>query len=343
MRLRPVCISLVIGSAAFLFSTQLLYCSNVIAADLRSTAARAATVSRDVSNRRDERTPQNVSVLHNVSTITTTVRIPVRIDSKGNLDSSQGTRDQRQSDLLAKLLSSAPSSDSPNSTPGIDAERAANSNLNLYEVIAASFIRGHQFDQESLKNLDTTEVVLGPQSHQNVFHLSQGNVLFAPKKDIEVLTNLGSIHIGAGSVVCVMKPSQETVSVYDLDDGANKKVTIHLADELLTLSPGKQLVVTNQSKQFSEVNPSPRIHYRKATRTTMASGLHVHSAQFSIPAAVLTIKPLRSMLLSNDIHDRKLTNRLLKDVVILEDLFNDPEPYRMCENPLMNKISTNVH
>jgi hypothetical protein len=314
--------------------------------DPRSTPTRTDAVVATASNTRaaDERNLSHASAVHNVSTVTTTVRFPVRVDTRLDGTSTEVHDQQRTDSIVRKLLGSAPGSDSPDGTPGVESERAAASNLNLYEVIAASFIRSHQFDKERLKDLDTTEVVMGPQSHQNVFHLTHGNVLFAPKRDIEVLTDLGNIHIAAGSVVCVMKPTDGTVSIYDLDDSGKKRVAIQLANELLTLVPGKQLIITNQqAKQFSEVNPSPHIHFRKAVQTTTQSGLKVHTVEFSIPAAILTLKPLRKMLLSGDPADRKLTNRLIKTVVILEDLFTDSEPYRMCETPLVNKISSNTH
>ncbi len=254
--------------------------------------------------------------------------------------------EMRADPLLRELLKSAASTDSPYGTQGFD-QRAAESNLDIAENLAASFIRQDKFDVDQLNGIEAKEcIVLGPKSHENIVDLTQGNALFAPSKDIIVLTNLGEISIGAGSFVCVLKPEPGVVAVYDLHDGKDKKVTVKTKGETLSLVPGKQIILSNRSEkelEFEKINPARRIAYRKLESRNLPSGTKIYAGEFSIPSAMLYVKPLRTLLLSDKKEDRKLADCLLKNFVIMEDVFgSEGEPYKMPRPFELTRISANV-
>ncbi len=258
------------------------------------------------------------------------------------------TDEMRNDGMLRELfkLQSAVSADNPFSAAGIENERAGDINLAIAENLAASVIRKHSFDTEELDDLDKEYIVLGPNSHQNFFDLTSGNALFEPKKNIIVSTNLGEISIGAGSIVCILKPEPGVVSIYDLHDASGKNVCIKIGTEILTLSPGKQITLSNQTKEeleFEKITPARRIAYRKLQQSSLQSGTKVYSSEFSIPSAMLHIKPLQMMLLSDNKDDRKIADELIKDFVILDDLSAGSEQYKMPTKPEFTKISTKLN
>jgi len=296
------------------------------------SSSNSSKTPKPASQPKDRRT--DVTGLHKDSTQVATLQLYGKVETL------------RADPLLSALLKSAPSSDSPYSVQNIEAEKAAQSNLDVAENLAASLIRQDKFDAEHLAGMERDCIVLGPKSHQNIVDLSQGNALFAPAKNIVVLTDLGEISIAAGSIVCVLKPEPGMVSVYDLHDQGEKRVAIKTADESLTLAPGKQIILSNKTKEeleFEKITPAHRIAYRNLEHRVLPSGTKVYASEFSIPSAILYLKPLRQVLLSDNKEDRKLADHLLKNFVILEDVLgNDSEPYKMPRPQGLTRISANV-
>ncbi len=255
--------------------------------------------------------------------------------------------DLKSDSLFRHLLRQAVGADSPDSNPDAQQRTAAELNLDINETMTASLIRKDKFDLDQMADIEDINeghIVLGNLTKDNIFHLSSGNALFLPKRDIIVLTDLGEIHISAGSMVGILKPAPDIVSIYDLEDGGGKKVSIKVDNELLTLSPGKHMVLSKQVDEFEKVNPAHRIAYRRLEHKTLPDGIHVYTTEFSISSAVLHIKPLQNILLSDDKEDRKLTSRILKNFVILEDVFGGTEPYKMPASIVAPvKISTNLN
>lgn len=298
---------------------------------MTSTQTSTSVVTKETSDRRSDSTG-----LHKASIGVTTLHIYTKAD-------------QLRTDALFRellRLQSAVSADSPFSAAGNENERAGDSNIDLAENLAVSVIRKHNFDNEELADLDKECIVLGPHSHQNIFDLTKGNALFEPRKNIVVTTDLGEISIGAGSIVCILKPEPGVISIYDLHDDGGKRVSVKIGSEILTLSPGKQVTLSNQTKQelaFEKITPGRRIAYRKLQQRDLESGTKVYSSEFSIPSAMLHIRPLQRMLLSDNKDDRKIADQLIKNFVILDDLFNESEPYKMPIRPELTKISERLN
>ncbi len=281
-----------------------------------------ATVTKTAEQKIEDNRRKGVSGLHQTSTFTATIR-PI-----------QHILDQ----LLTHQLKdeSAPVSDSPDNTPdGNDNGQAARSNLNLVEQVGASLIRQCRFDRELLGKMELIDCATGPQSGGNIFDLASGNVIFAPCDDVNVLFGLGEMKIAAGSMVCIMKPNSNVVAIYDLDDRSDKRVRIKTASETIVLWPGRQVVLTDQPGKFDTINPGRRISYRGLRQRVIKETVTVYSAEFSISAAVLTIKPLSEMLFSDQKADLKSIGQILKDKVILDDVISNNDPFKFSvEEPL---------
>jgi hypothetical protein len=254
---------------------------------------------------------------HRASTAVATLRVYTKVS------------DLKSDSLIRNLLKSAVSADSPDNNPDANSRTAAALNLDVNETMAANLFRQDKFDLDQLEDMDKANIILGNLTHDNMIHLAKGNALFAPKKDIIVITELAKIHIGAGSMVGVLRPNPDTISVYDFEDGGSKKVTITVGNESLPLAPGKNLILSKEADEFEKINPAHRIAYRKLETKKLKSGFYVYTTEFSISSAVLHVKPLQNILLSSDPADRKIADRLLKNYVILEDVFSSNEPYRM--------------
>jgi hypothetical protein len=319
-------------------------CSLAVQADSKSVrvtpAAKADSKSTSKSDNsstdtgsRDRRTDS--TGLHKASVGVATLGIYNKVDQL------------RMDPFTAALINkSAVGADSPFGTQDFASERAGLANIDIAENFAASLIRADRFNLEQLSGIDQDGIVIGSNCHDNVIDLSKGNAIFAPHKDILVLTDLAEISIKAGSLVCVFKPEPGVVAVYDLHDSGSKKITIKTKDEILSLLPGKEIILSNRSKaeaEFEKINPAHKIAYRKLEQRDLPSGTKVYSTEFSIPSAFLYVKPLREILLSDNKEDRKIADHLLKNFVILEDVFgNEAEPYKMPRPLEMNRISSNV-
>ena len=287
-----------------------------------NTHTSSPTTQRDTSTVHDR--SHDVTGLHQTSTITVTVRVPTSLDSAR---------------LILHRLRSALGSDSPDDRPDMQDELAATSNIDIAETIAASLIQETKFDNEDLKKIDRSNIIIGNQSRQNKLHLTSGNALFTPNRDITVLTEIGEIDIARGSTVFIMKSASGLVSVYDLHDTGNSKVVIRAGNNRLKLSPGMQITLCNSLDQFKQANLGYLIPHRKLQREVLSAGLNVYSGGFSIQCAIVRIQPLRNRLLSADKSNYKETNRLLKDFVILRDLSQGSPPFEIPNKVTPTKIS----
>ncbi len=235
-----------------------------------------------------------------------------------NLNCSSAQAGEGRVHSLMKCLSSA---------------RLSAANAGTEETIPASLIKEDSFDANQLDSIDLTHVIPGPLSQENLFHLSSGNALFTPKKDIAVLTALGKVNIGAGSIVCILKPEPGAISIYNLHAGNNNKVNIEIGQKSFALAPGMQATICYQVCEFGNINPAKRIAYRNLRERDLPAGIRLYSAEFSIPSAMSHIRPLQILLASNSKEDIKLADQLVKDSIVLDDLYNTAEPYSVAADP----------
>jgi len=206
-------------------------------------------------------------------------------------------------------------------------------NTGSEEVIATSLIREDNFESDKLESIDLRHVGCGSLSQENTFHLTHGNALFTPKKDIVVLTAFGKIHIGSGSVVCILKPEAGVVSIYNLHSGNGKKVSLEIGQQSFALFPSVQATLCYQICDFASINPAKRIAYRNLKAKDLSSGMRLYSAEFSIPSAIEHIGTLRNMFSSNNKEDQKIADQIIKDYVIFEQLCDAGESYAVAKEP----------
>ena len=207
------------------------------------------------------------------------------------------------------------------------------------EGIAVSVIKQDNFDAEKLIAIDLSHVGCGPLSQENIFHLTCGNALFNPKKDIVVLTALAKISVASGSAVCVLKPEAGVISVYNLHSGNGKKVSVEIGGQAFVLSPGVHVTICYEGSDFATINPARRIAYRNLHAKDLPHGIRLYSTEFSIPSAIAHITPLQTMLSSNNKDEQKLAEQLLKNSVILDYVCDSDQPYTVAAEPQPRQLS----
>lgn len=160
------------------------------------------------------------------------------------------------------------------------------------------------------------------------FNLPRGVALFNAKKPIVVGTQEGNVHIDKGSLAFVVETGHD-VAVYNLHDKHSGGLNVVVGNRLVTIPPGKQLVLTRKpGANFKEVNPGARIAYRNSKEMKLTEDVTGFISDFSIPSAIANIPPLKKMLTSNIPEERRVAQQLLKNSVILADIFGSLGPYQ---------------
>jgi hypothetical protein len=160
------------------------------------------------------------------------------------------------------------------------------------------------------------------------FNLPRGVALFNAKKPIVVGTQEGNVHIDKGSLAFVVETGHD-VAVYNLHDKHSGGLNVVVGKILVTVPPGKQLVLTRKpGANFKEVNPGARIAYRNAKEMKLTGDVTGFISDFSIPSAIANIPPLKKMLTSARPDERRIAQQLLKNSVILADVFGSLGPYQ---------------
>lgn len=189
-------------------------------------------------------------------------------------------------------------------------------------------ISGSALDILDAGRLTGQAVQITQHGDSNYFKLSKGNVLFKPVQDIVVGTQEGDVHIPAGSAVFIIETGHD-VAIYDLHDSRSGSIKIVSGKRLITLAPGRQVVLTKRlDEDFEKINPGNRIGYRKPKSVLVGEGIKAYVTDFSIPSAVAVVQPLRTMLKSETARDRKLVDKVLTNAVILSQMTASMGPYR---------------
>jgi len=207
------------------------------------------------------------------------------------------------------------------------------------EGISISVIRQNDFDLDKLDSLDLSKVGCGPLSQRNTFHLTSGNALFNPKKDIIVLTNLAKISIGGGSAVCIFKPEAGVVSIYNLHCGGEKKVIVNVGAQAFKLSPGMQVTACYKSIAFDTIKPAAQIAYRNLNKRDLGQGICIYKAEFSIPSAIAHINSLKTMLSSRNKDEQKLADQLVKNSIVLDYMSDSNETYSLASKAKSTQVA----
>jgi hypothetical protein len=150
-----------------------------------------------------------------------------------------------------------------------------------------------------------------------VVNLRSGNVVMAPSIPTTVKTSLGDVSIAANSLVLIMS-YQGAVCIYNLDDNHTDSVVVNVGGHTLTLSPGRQAVVTtNNAQEFELVNPAESFAYRNMKSTELGGGIKVFTSEFWVPAAVHNVGSLKHLVKSTQPQAAKIYGHLMKTAAIL--------------------------
>lgn len=184
------------------------------------------------------------------------------------------------------------------------------------------------FTKDQLDTLAAQGIVFGPKTGGNFFDLNQGYVLFMPTNDISVQTKEGIVSIPKGAIVWIMETGNDA-AVYDLHDSANNPVKVLVNNKEMTLSPGKQILLTRDSKaSFNALNPGNNIGTRNVSDKDMGQGIKAYIADFTILGGISNVQVMRELLKSNNPEHVKAAHKMLKNAAILSDLGGYKTPYK---------------
>ncbi len=196
-------------------------------------------------------------------------------------------------------------------------------------LIDAVVVNNTQFSSSVVASLQASGVTSGANSAGRFFNLERGSAIFTPNDgDIVVRTHEGDIHIAQGSVVQVYETGAD-VAILNLDDVRKGAVRVVAGDGVLTLQPGKQLVLTRDTApSFERVNPTPRIATRNTRKLELGDGITGFLSEFSIPSALSQVIPLKKLVASSNESDRRLAHSLLKNAVLFTHFAAAAGPYK---------------
>ncbi|MBP9811053.1 hypothetical protein KBF38_22305, partial [bacterium] len=161
------------------------------------------------------------------------------------------------------------------------------------------------------------------------FTLNDGNVLFAPDKDITVTTSMGKVFIPSGAMVFVMSSGGD-VAIYDLHQTRQDAVHVVVDKKLVTLDPGRLLVLTNQqTRDFERVASRCRcIGYRNPKEEDINADIKAFGMDFSLPSIISNVVPLRQMMEATSGPDKIAMDKILKNSALLMDLTASAGPFK---------------
>ncbi|MBX3154131.1 S-layer family protein [Candidatus Obscuribacterales bacterium] len=162
--------------------------------------------------------------------------------------------------------------------------------------------------------------------HSEIVTLNNGNALFVPSKDTTVVTPKGTVKIAANSVAMVMVDENQ-LSVYDINDHHKRSVTIEAGGRSIALSPGRHVSIASvRAAQFSDVNPLEAMMHRSVSSQEIGDKT-AFTSEFSMPAAVQVMKPLKAIFASDNENAKKVAQRVLKTSAVIMQVSGNAAPF----------------
>lgn len=153
--------------------------------------------------------------------------------------------------------------------------------------------------------------------------LHRGNLVVAQNVATSVETKYGTVSIDAKSVVLLMATGN-SLAVYNVDDHRKGAVKVENGNRTIMLSPGNHAVLTSAKvSSFDAINPAECFTYRNLNFAESANGLKTFTGEFSIPAALHVVKPLKHLVKTHcDSADaskesRAIVDHLMKTTAVL--------------------------
>lgn len=163
--------------------------------------------------------------------------------------------------------------------------------------------------------------------HSECITMDNGNALFMPSKDTTVVTPKGTVKIAANAVAMVMVDGNQ-LSVYDINDHHKRSVTVETAGRTITLSPGRHVLLTNvKAGQFADVNPMEAMMHRAVSTQPLGGDRTAFTSEFSLPAAVQVMKPLKAIFASDNAAAKKVAERVIKTSAVIMHVSGGNAPF----------------
>jgi hypothetical protein len=163
--------------------------------------------------------------------------------------------------------------------------------------------------------------------------IESGAAFYAPKEDTIIDTPFGSVAVARNSIAMVVS-NQNGLAVFNLHDLHKDSILITCAgqDKTFPLAPGHSAVIsTNGAGQFENINPAPKVAYRKITCQSL--GQHrVYQGEFEIISMLQSLGPLRDMINSTDPARKRTAASMIKTAVILSQI-GSAEAFRIFALP----------
>jgi hypothetical protein len=205
--------------------------------------------------------------------------------------------------------------------------------LNRFDLSNTVLLEGtatnsSNFSEEELGRLRQLGLAVSQGASTNSFRLIRGVVVCHPDSNIIIRTKYGDINIQRGSVVLVTL-IDGCLGVHSLHQEKAEAVTWATEGLQCRLYPGKELIIApNEFQTFDDLPlPYRKIAHRQVSQLPIDKFSQSFYMEFSIPAALAGVQPLKQMLFSNDRRDKSAINKILKDNVILVGLDSSPQPY----------------
>lgn len=147
-------------------------------------------------------------------------------------------------------------------------------------------------------------------------NMDSDSAVVVATRDMKVVSPVGSVNIAAGAIAFITTDNGR-LSVYDLEDRHKGSVVVETDGRQISLCPGTHLTVTRDgAKQYADINPVEMILHRSMNRQVGNANSTIFHSEFSIPSAIEAIKPLMSIIKSNNVEAKKIRERLMKTAAI---------------------------
>lgn len=145
---------------------------------------------------------------------------------------------------------------------------------------------------------------------------NQTGLVMPVKTSITVNTSHGSLTCKPGSLVFFID-NKKDVAYFNVNAQHRGDVKVALGKFDISVLPGEEvLITTEKTGEFEAINPGKGISFRKPELEHESEEYRIFTADFSIPSAIMAVKPLKDMLKSKDPYARHLITEVLKNAVI---------------------------
>lgn len=172
-----------------------------------------------------------------------------------------------------------------------------------------------------------SSVLTGSVSNIGRRNFEKGAMLLAPEQNTVIETPHGSLAVTAGSVALLVS-SENGLAVYDLHDSRKESVVLSFGSQRIALSPGRSVVLTGSGKEFEEVNPVRFVGYRRLSSRAITNETRLYHAEFELLSMVRGLRPISSLISSDNPKARKTMGNLLKTAAIMLELGQGGEQFK---------------